>query len=225
VGRIYGGEITDYAVFPTWNHWPVGQMPSDGRYASFPDRTGHSSLTQLGLPTYREDFGDKPFEERLLMEGVSNKSPIELLPLAKSWLNPAPIKGKKGCENAYYDSGQRAYVIYADGPRVVLKLKGSKESPIVNPAFVISNWNFKNTGVKVNGEKVKENHLRIGYPRTVIDKDVVIWIQFESERDTVFKKLWERRAIYIYEFNEIKMIKDGLEVDIPSKSLILITIK
>ena len=57
-GGIYGGEITDYSVFPTWNHWPVGQMPSDGRYASFPDRTGHSSLTQLGLPTYKEDFGD-----------------------------------------------------------------------------------------------------------------------------------------------------------------------
>ncbi|MCK5465398.1 MAG: LamG domain-containing protein, partial [Bacteroidales bacterium] len=31
--NIYGGEITDYAIFPTWNHWPVAQMPSDGRYA------------------------------------------------------------------------------------------------------------------------------------------------------------------------------------------------
>ena len=62
--NVYGGELTPYAVFPTWNHWPVAQMPSDGRYASFPDRTAHSSLTHVGLPTYKEDFGDRPFQEK-----------------------------------------------------------------------------------------------------------------------------------------------------------------
>jgi hypothetical protein len=31
---VYGGELTPYAVFPTWNHWPVAQMLSDDRYAS-----------------------------------------------------------------------------------------------------------------------------------------------------------------------------------------------
>jgi hypothetical protein len=31
----------DYAVFPSWNHWPVAQMPSDGRYAAYPDRAAH----------------------------------------------------------------------------------------------------------------------------------------------------------------------------------------
>ncbi len=45
--NVYGGELTPYAVFPTWNHWPVAQMPSDGRYAIFPDRTAHSSLTHV----------------------------------------------------------------------------------------------------------------------------------------------------------------------------------
>ena len=34
---VFSGELTPYAVFPTWNHWPVAQMPSDGRNASFPD--------------------------------------------------------------------------------------------------------------------------------------------------------------------------------------------
>ena len=184
-GGIYGGEITDYAVFPTWNHWPVGQMPSDGRYASFPDRTGHSSLSQLGLPTYKEDFGDRPFEERLLMEGVSNKSAKELIPLAKSWLNPAAIQIKQGCSSASYDPGQRAYVLEGDGSKIVVEIKASKDSPIVNPAFVISNWPGKSASVKINGQKVDDDgELRVGHPKTVTDKDLVVWLRYQSESDT-----------------------------------------
>ena len=54
--NVYGGEITEYAIFPTWNHWPVAQMPSDGRYASYPDRTCHSSLSHIFPPDYSEQF-------------------------------------------------------------------------------------------------------------------------------------------------------------------------
>jgi hypothetical protein len=173
-GGIYGGELTDYAVFPTWNHWPVGQMPSDGRYASFPDRAGHSSLTRVDLPTYKEDHGDRPFEERLLMEGVSNKSVEELTYLAKSWLNPAAIEIVSGCESAAYDRGQRAYVIEANASKIALKIKGSDDSPIFNPAFVISNWDG-DAEVTIDGDAYED--YRIGHPTTVLDKDVVIWIK------------------------------------------------
>ena len=74
--NIVGGEITEYAIFPTWNHWPVAQMPSDGRYASYPDRTCHSSLSHLYPPNYKEQFGNRPFAEKLFMEGMLNKDPI-----------------------------------------------------------------------------------------------------------------------------------------------------
>ena len=43
--NVYGGELTPYAVFCTWIHWPTAQMPSNGRYTSFPDRAAHSSFT------------------------------------------------------------------------------------------------------------------------------------------------------------------------------------
>lgn len=56
----------------------------------------------------KEDFGDRPFEERLLMEGMSNKSPEELVPLAKSWLDPAELEVKSGCTSEGYDRAQRA---------------------------------------------------------------------------------------------------------------------
>jgi len=182
-GNIYGGEITDYAVFPTWNHWPVGQMPSDGRYASFPDRTGHSSLTHVYLRTYKEDFGDRPFEERLMMEGLSNKPAEELIPLAKSWLNPAPIEVVSGCESAVYDLGQRAYVIEANDDKVVVKIKGSEDSPIVNLAFVISNWEG-DASVSIDGDELERGgDYQIGHPRMVVDKDAVLWVECEADEE------------------------------------------
>lgn len=87
-GNVYGGEVTDYAVFLSWNHWPVAQMPTDGRYSIYPDRTAHSSLTHIYLPVFRENSGKQPFYEKIMIEGMTNKSPGELLPQAKSWLPP-----------------------------------------------------------------------------------------------------------------------------------------
>jgi hypothetical protein len=186
-GGIYGGEITDYAVFPTWNHWPVGQMPSDGRYASFPDRTGHSSLTGIELPTYKEDFSDRPYEQKLLMEGVSDKSAEELMPLAKSWLNPADIKSVSGCESAKYDPAQRAYLIETSEQEIVVKLRASEQSPVINPAFVITDWDSE-ISVRINGDQLeKGKDFRAGHPDMVADKYSVVWIELESTGETLIE--------------------------------------
>jgi len=57
----------------------------------------------------------------------------------------------------------------------------------LNPAFVISNWDHKGTSLKINGEKVEDGRdLRVGHPKTVVDKDLVVWVRYESESDTEF---------------------------------------
>ena len=94
-GNVYGGELTDYSVFPSWNHWPVAQMPSDGRYAKHPDRTAHSSLTHVVPAVYRNQEGKRPYQERLLLEGMSKQSPAELATLARSWLHAPPDQGAR----------------------------------------------------------------------------------------------------------------------------------
>jgi hypothetical protein len=182
--NVYGGELTPYAVFPTWNHWPVAQMPSDGRYASFPDRTAHSSLTHLKLPVYRESFGDRPFEEKILMEGMVNKAPEELVPLAKSWLQPADLEVSSGCQSLGYDRAQRAYLLTAHAPSLLFRIKGSEDSPIVNPCFVIKNWqSFTDmAGLSIKGDELLPSQ---GFRQGIIhDTDgsaaMVIWIKFET---------------------------------------------
>jgi hypothetical protein len=44
--RPYNHEVKrEHSIFPWWNHWPVALIPSDGRWATEPDRVAHSSLT------------------------------------------------------------------------------------------------------------------------------------------------------------------------------------
>ncbi len=178
---MYDGEVTDYAVFPSWNHWPVAQMPSDGRYASYPDRTAHSSLTHVELPTYREDFGDRPFYEKVLMEGMSNQTPEELVPLAKSWLNAAELEATSGCTSEGYDRAQRAYVLSATGSKLSLVLEASEDRPVVNPSFVIKHWGDADAAIEINGEPVpRGKDFRVGHPRTVEGEKLIVWIKTES---------------------------------------------
>ena len=41
-----GGIRPSISRFPWWNHWPVAQLPNDGRQALDADRPSHSSLSQ-----------------------------------------------------------------------------------------------------------------------------------------------------------------------------------
>lgn len=182
-GDVYGGELTDYAVFPTWNHWPVGQMPSDGRYASFPDRTGHSSLTHVALPIYKaEPHGPKPYYEKILMEGMLDLPVEELVELTKSWLEPADLKVISGAKSLGYDRGQRAYVLESDGSDVDIKIEASSDSPVYNLALVIKNWGNSDATISVDGKAVESDKIfRFGHVDTAEGKDLVTWLKHQSK--------------------------------------------
>ena len=187
--NVYGGELTPYAVFPTWNHWPVSQMPSDGRYASFPDRTAHSSLTHVGLPTYAEDFGDRPYQQKILMEGMLNQEPLGLIDLAKSWLNAPSVTPVRGCESLGYNQVERAFIINAIEEDMVLKVEASEQQPLVNPCFVIENWAMNSpASLAVDGQgKTSGPDVRQGVVR---DTDgswkLVVWFRLNAKDPVEF---------------------------------------
>jgi hypothetical protein len=151
---VYKGEKNPYSVFPTWNHWPIAQIASDGRYASFPDRAAHCSLTHVKpAAVYKEDKnGPTPFYEKLLMESMMNKGPETIVILAKSWLQaPEIIKiiGAKG----NYDPAQRAYVLEKEKEQISFSLQATKNKPLKNLAIVVKHWNTrKQAEVLMNGQ-------------------------------------------------------------------------
>jgi len=182
-GNVFGGELTPYAVFPTWNHWPVAQMPSDGRYASFPDRTAHSSLTQLPPVRYREDFGDAPWEERVLMEGMTRNSAADLVPLARSWIRAPELEVAAGAMNLGYEKAERAYQLLATAPTLSFTVNASEDRPIANLCFVVRNWgSYGEAHLKVNGKaRSQGSGFRQGIVRNGFgDPTLVLWIEAAS---------------------------------------------
>jgi len=177
--NVYGGEITDYAIFPTWNHWPVAQMPSDGRYASYPDRTCHSSLSHIYPPDYDVQYGNRPYQMKILLEGMLKQEPLDLIPLARSWIQPPLLSAVKGC-TGNYDQAQRAYVFNTEADEISMTVLANEESPVENICMIFKQWNSKQSAnVSIDGEEVE---CKQGIVRdTDGSYTLLIWIEKQAD--------------------------------------------
>lgn len=181
---IYGHELT-YFAFECWNHWPVAQIISSDRPCVAADRASHSSLSHLHWKLYAEGQNT---ETKILMDGLTTKSPAELLPLAKSWLSPPAMTVRgAGYSSGGYDPAQRAYVITRTDERnpaaVDLSFAASENSPLVNPAIVVKGWGEAEARLRINGKPVSRGKdFRAGRVEHLEGADLVMWLQTESTR-------------------------------------------
>jgi len=188
---FYAGEIRrDVSVFPWWNHWPVAPRPTDGRYAMADDRAAHSSLTHWYWKAY--ETTDRSVA-KIMLNGMTNKKVEDLVPLVKSWSNPAEITAGKGAA-AEYDPAQLAFVVKLKEAtdEVNLTVQATDDSPVVNPAFVINGWGNEDVQkISINGKELeKGDDLRIGYRESLNSRDLIVWIRYQGTRqiDLSFSK-------------------------------------
>jgi hypothetical protein len=75
-----------------------------------------------------------------------------------------------------------------EGPsKVEMELAGSKETPIVNPAFVFKGWGDKDVIVKVGDEALKQGeNYRAGYEKKIDGVDLVLWFEGQSDETMTF---------------------------------------
>ncbi len=172
-----------YFSFGCWNHWPITQIPSSGRFCVAPDRASHSSLSHIFWDTSETTESSMT---KLLMDGLTTKPAAELAPLAKSWLTPAQIEVQgETFESKGYDPAQRAFVVVRKnpGPPVALglTLRASDSSPLVNPAIVIKNWGDATAQLKINGKPISwGKDFRRGYVPHLDGTDLVVWMRQSS---------------------------------------------
>jgi hypothetical protein len=63
-----------------------------------------------------------------------------------------------------------------------ITLEGSENSPILNPAFVIENWNGGEIALKMDGKKIeKGENFRVGKLTTLEGAKTIVWIKTESK--------------------------------------------
>ena len=152
-GDIYTGERTWYSVFPSWNHWPTSQVNSSGRNASFPDRAAHSSISHLFWPLSSQQRGQVGYQEKILMEGMTDQPAAALTGLAKSWLNAPAVANPSGGTSQGYDQSRRAYLFQWGAAPLRFQIAASEGNPVHNLCFEIRNWQGRaaKAELKING--------------------------------------------------------------------------
>lgn len=174
------------SVYGWWDHWPVAQVPGDGRWVSVPDRPSHFNLTTF--VQWNDLEKTKKTRTRIMLQGVTDKKDDKLVPLAKSWLQAAKMKIiSDAYKGGTYDQSEKAYLVEKTDLRssaaFTFVLEASKESPLLNPAFIIKNWNSELPALSINGKKVKQGKdFRQGIRKGSFGEDLIVWIRLETQK-------------------------------------------
>ena len=119
---------------------------------------------------------------------MSDKPAEELLPLAKSWLEPAVGEPLTEGLHVEYDPAQRAYVLTRAGGQLKqlhVKLAASPQSPLVNPVFVVANWGSDKTAtISLDGKQPDDSiDIRQGVVRRANGVSaLVVWIEMSTTK-------------------------------------------
>ncbi|KAA9036115.1 LamG domain-containing protein [Ginsengibacter hankyongi] len=163
-----------------YNHFPVNQARSDGRWAKETDRPTHFMSSPCSDPVIHES-GNRLFWMGLY--GMNNMNMDELISFGRSWAYaPALSLSGNGTISKGYDKTQRCYQLENQNSKVSsveLTLMGSNDSPIINPAIVVKNWNSNGAKILVNG---KENgKYKAGINHQLDGDELVLYIPLKSE--------------------------------------------
>jgi len=179
------GAREGFSTMPCWNHWPVAQLPNEGRVTPAVDRPSSTCLGTLFPVKHKTDRDDLMVGRNLY--GLTAQTARELAVLARSWNFPAELKlAGAAFENLGYDKNQRAYVLICKsaGTPAALEftLAGNAQSPVLNPAFVVKNWGDANVKLALNGKTIPRGKgFRFGHQQTLDGTDLVVWIKTETQ--------------------------------------------
>ncbi len=126
-----------------------------------------------------------------MLHGLIKLKAAELVPLAKSSLSPPVLTAAGEGGACLYDQLERAYVVepVAGAAMLTLRLEGSAESPVLNPAFILRGWAPRSVRVTVDGVEVKEGDaLRIGRRRSSAEtSDLIVWLELDRQHPAVIE--------------------------------------
>ena len=111
---------------------------------------------------------------------MTKDQPLDIIPLAKSWLAPTLLHNLKGATGDY-NREERAYILEKESDELSFKLLANEDSPIENFCLVIKNWNSKRkASLSIDGNYVTTKQ------GIVSDTDgsikLIIWIEKSSSK-------------------------------------------
>ncbi len=172
------------------NHFPEGQARCDGRTTKMADRIS----SMFGFP-----ISDPVIHEGKIrnywcgLYGMTDKNMDELQAFGRAWAYAPELSlNSKGIQSNGYDRSERTYqleTIKGKPSKVDFVLKGTKDSPIINPSFYVKNWNGREVEVLIDGKKYSR-HTQ-GIYETIDGKDLIVFL-FLEKTDNIHVVLKER---------------------------------
>jgi hypothetical protein len=164
-----------------YNHFPVNQARSDGRWAKTTDRPSHFMSSPCSNPVIHEN-GNRLYWIGLY--GMNNMDMNELISFGRSWAYaPELTLVGNGIISHGYDRAQRCYQLENNNSEVKsieFTLLGSKDSPVINPAIIVKNWNSNGAKILVNGKESKNS--KVGINHKLEGDDLIIYISLKDDK-------------------------------------------
>jgi hypothetical protein len=173
------------SVYGWWNHWPVAQVPGDGRWVITPDRPSHFNLTTF--VQWKDHEYTENTRTRIMLQGMTDKETDKLLPLAKSWLKAPRMRIISGAyRGGLYAQSERAYLIEKTSSDhftpCTFVVEASEDSPLLNPAIIIKNWGSQLSTLSINGKnRIPGKDFRQGIRKGPVGEDLIIWIRLDKQ--------------------------------------------
>ena len=123
-----------------------------------------------------------------MLQGMTDKQAGELLPLARSWLNAPELKiSSAAYSGGQYNQAERAYLLEKSDPAstdpCTFSLEASRDSPLLNPAFIIKNWGRRTATCSANGRQLEEGtDFRQGIRKGPDGEDLILWLRLEGQK-------------------------------------------
>ncbi|MBS1851500.1 MAG: LamG domain-containing protein [Acidobacteria bacterium] len=173
----------EYSHFPVWDHWPVNQAPTDGRYAMYPDRFASAAVMSPD-PNHAWVEGPGPTKSSYFLFGLGKQSTSDLAALDRSWLQPAAVKVSSKGFTGTFDPAQKAYILSRtesnSNQKLDFTLEASEQSPLVNPAFLIKDWGERASNITFGGKTLSPDEVKTGFNHRLDGTDLVIWVKATS---------------------------------------------
>ncbi len=157
-----------------YNHFPVNQARSDGRWARTTDRPTHIMSSPCSDPIIHENGNRLSWHA---LYGMNTMGTTDLVTFGRSWAYAPTLSTGKGFASKGYDRSQRCYQIENTSGKsspCEMTLKASKKSPLWNPAFCIKNWDADDAEIRVNGKAYTD--YKAGINRTMNGTDLVVFV-------------------------------------------------
>ena len=175
-----GNEMGVRWIDGGYNHFPVNQARSDGRWAKTTDRPTHFMSSPCSDPVIHEN-GNRMYWIGLY--GMNGMNMHDLISFGRSWsYAPELTITSNGYISKGYDKAQRCYHLENSNSKagtIEFTLKGSKDSPVINPAIMVKNWNSNGAKILVNGKDTKNS--KVGINHQLDGDDLVVYVSLKAE--------------------------------------------